>query len=157
MTATRGLSPILLMSRCAKGEALFPEQPRARIHRRGVVAHAAALPDLLQRRFDAQCRAIGPVRDHRLDDVGQGDHARLEQDRPALQTLRITAPVDALMVLQNHLRHRPAERHVLQDVPAGLRVAFDDIEFGRGEPPRLQQNVRGNFDVADIVQIRRDP
>src|SRR5665811_1086085 len=59
-------------------EPLPAEQLDAGLGHLRVVETAAVLLDLLERRVDAQGRAVGPVRGHGLDDVGHGEDARLD-------------------------------------------------------------------------------
>src|SRR5665811_2344344 len=84
-------------------EPLPAEQLDAGLGHLRVVETAAVLLDLLERRVDAQGRAVGPVRGHGLDHVGHGEDARLEDDLVAGKAPRVAGAVEALVVLQGHL------------------------------------------------------
>ena len=61
------------------------------------------------------------------------------------------------MVLEHDLGDRPGKRHVPQHLVAGLRVPLDQGEFGRAQLARLGEDLGGDGDLADVVQVARDP
>lgn len=126
----------------------LPEQAQAGIDNLRVVCATASALDLGQCRFDSEFRAVGPMRGHRLDHVRHRHDARLNQDRRALEALRIAAAVHALVVLQRDLGHRPRKPHVLQNVVARLGVLLDQLEFERGEFSGFGQNLRRDPDCS---------
>src|SRR5450756_2519037 len=122
-------------------EPLPAEQLDAGLGHLRVVETAAVLLDLLERRVDAQGRAVGPVRGHGLDDVGHGEDARLEDDLVAGKAPRVAGAVEALVVLQGHLGHRPGELDAVQHVVGGLRVRPDELKLDLRETPRLGEDL----------------
>ena len=70
-------------------ETLVPKQVDAGFDRRWVVKASLVLFDFGQRRLDPERRAIGPVRHHRLDHVGDREDLGLRQDGLALEALRV--------------------------------------------------------------------
>ena len=121
-----------------------------------VELRAGAALDLGQRLVTAQRRPVGPVARHRVERVGDGEHARLERDLLAGLAGRIAVPVPALVVVE-HVRDRLAQgRHAQQDPRADLRVLADLRELVVVEPALLAQHLVGDRELADVVQRAAD-
>jgi hypothetical protein len=112
-------------------EPLGPEQGEAGINGRRIVETPFAGFDLRQRGVQALGGPIGAVRRDRLDDVGDGEDPRLDDDGFRGEAPRIARAVEPLMMLQNGLRDRPGKLDALDDVVAGLRVRSDELDFER--------------------------
>jgi Spore Coat Protein U domain len=104
--------------------SLLPKQAQARIGRIGVIGGCPSTRNFAERQLDAQSGTIGTVRGHRLHRIRYGHDARIQQDGFALQTLRVTADVHALVVLQRNLRHRPGPLYSLQHNVARLCMSL---------------------------------
>src|SRR5450756_2355241 len=70
-------------------EALLLDETDAGRDDVGVVLDPGVLADLGEGRRHAERRAVGPVRGHRLDDVGDGEDPGLRQDVLAAQPPRV--------------------------------------------------------------------
>src|SRR5450756_567006 len=132
-------------------EALLLDETDAGRDDVGVVLDRGVLADLGQRRLHAERRAVGPVRGHRLDDVGDGEDPGLRQDVRAAQPPRVAGAVEAFVVLQHHLGHRAPEVDGREDVETGCRVLLDEVELDLAEAARLGEDLGGHGDLADVV------
>src|SRR5450756_2209645 len=123
-------------------EALLLDETDAGCDDVGVVFDPRMLADLGQGRLHAEHRAVGPVRGHRLDDVGDGEDPGLRQDVLAAQPPRVARAVEAFVVLQHDLGHRAPEVDDLEDIEAGRGMLLDEVELDLSlihisEPTRL--------------------
>ena len=120
-----------------------------------VVAHAGPLLDLGQGGLQRQSGPVGPMTDHRLDDVGDRQNARLGQDVTILQAVGVAGTVEALVMLADHLGNVALELDVGEDLGAGAGMLADEQHLGLAQPARLAQDLRRHDDFADVVEQRR--
>src|ERR1039458_8079249 len=118
-----------------KREPSLAEQFKTGIGDRGIIGATAAALDLLEGELYAQGRTVRPVRGHRFHHVRHGHDARLEQDLPVLQSLRVPRAVQLLVMLADDVGDGPGKIHVLQDFIAGLRVRLYEHELDVAELP----------------------
>lgn len=137
--------------------ASLSKQAQAGVRRICVERGSSPTLNLGKRFLDSECWTVGPERGHRLDDVRHRDNASFQRNLVAFKTLWIAAAVNLLMVLQGDQRYRPRKLHVLQDVIASLGMILDQRELGFAELSRLGKNLSGNCDLANVVQVARDP
>ena len=121
-----------------------------------VVACAPSADDFLQRLAGAERGTIGAMGTHGLDDVGDRQDARLEDDLLASQLVRIAGAVQPFVVLERGLGDRPDKVNLLEDVRSELRVCFDDAELVVADLGRLGEDFGGHGDLADVVDIAGD-
>ena len=69
------------------------------------------------------------MRDHRLDDVGDGENACAGQDLVAAQAVRIAGAIEALVMLQDDLGDGTTEVDRREDLVSGRRVRLDEREL----------------------------
>jgi len=83
-------------------------------------------------------------------------HAACQRDGLPAQADRIAAAVPPLVVRHRDLLRPPQHlgRAAGEDRGAGLGVALDLLELLRGQPRRLQQQLVGDRELADVVQLR---
>src|SRR6266487_354457 len=97
-------------------------------------------------------RTVGAVGAHRRPRVTDRDDPRLDPDIVAAATVRIAAPIKALVVLAHDQRY-PAQPSRKPNQPSALdRMAAQDRPVPVGERAALEQNLIGDDDLADIVQ-----
>ena len=94
---------------------------------------------------------------HGLDDIGHHQDFRFGQEVGSRLAVRIPGTVDPLVVFQNHTGERPGKVRVFQDLVALERVLLDQRELVARERRRLAQDFRGDRDLAEVVEDRRDP
>src|SRR5450759_3644851 len=87
------LAPVAALTSRRELEALLLDEADARRGDVGVVLDPGVLADLGEGRRHAERRAVGPVRGHRLDDVGDGEDPGLRQDVRAGQRPRVARAV----------------------------------------------------------------
>ena len=98
--------------------------------------------------------AVGPGRGQGVVDVGDGQDARRERDVLALQAAGVAGAVPLLVVVLDDRQDGPGEVDGVQDVRAPLRVFLDLLELLVRQAARLEQDVFGNAQLADVVQQR---
>lgn len=87
----------------AVGDKVSPvEDPQTGIHHILIELMAAHLDDLLHGTGNAEGGAIGAVRGHGFDDIGNGEDAGLQQDLIPLESQRIAGAIEILVVLVDH-------------------------------------------------------
>jgi hypothetical protein len=69
--------------------------------------------------------------------------------------LRVSRSVDALMVLQDHIRDWPGEAHILEDVVAQLGVLLDQGVLDGRETARLGKDFSRDANFAEVVNDGR--
>ena len=112
--------------------------------------------DLGQRLHPRERATVGPVARHRVEGVGDGEHACLERDLLAGLARGVAVPVPALVVVE-HVRDRLAQSgHPQQDPRADLRVLADLGELALVEPALLAEHLVGDGELADVVQRAAD-
>ena len=120
----------------------------------GVELRSGLVDDLGDRGRGGERAAVRPVGRHRVERVGDGDHARAQRDRVAEQSPGIAVAVDALVMVQ-HARHDVFHRRDrAQDRRTDAGVHLDHLAFVCVEPGRLEQHRVRNRDLAQIVQQR---
>ena len=70
-------------------ETAVAEKRAASLDRRRIIKAALAALDFRERSVEAERRAVGPVRRHRLYHVGDRENFRFQQNLVALEALRI--------------------------------------------------------------------
>ena len=98
--------------------------------------------------------AVHAARGHGLDGIGHGHDPSAEGDRLALEPVRITEPVPALVVMAHDRTHCGKQLERLQEVVSYLGVRPHERPFLGGQRGRLEQHAVGDADLADIVQQR---
>ena len=145
------------------GQRIGPEQLRHTRHEcdegvddRGRELRAAVESDLVGRFLQRPGAAVGAVRGHRVDGVGQADDRGLERDPVAPQAVRVAVAVPALVVVE-HRGHRGVEPVEPADDPrAVLRVPLHDLELELRQAVRLREDCIGDADLADVVEEPRE-
>ncbi len=129
------------------------------LQRRGHRGVSPVVVDLVESDLDSVPWPVGAVRGHGFDDVGYGDDACAYKDLFALEAPRVAGAVHPLVVLADHLGHRPGEVDAGDDVVSGLGVLLDEFELGSGQLAGPAQDLRGDRDLADVVDggCRRMP
>ncbi len=93
-------------------------------------------------------------REQRVEDVADGADPRGQRDLVSLQPLRVAASVPALVVaardLLGHLDQLGLRAG--ENARADRRVRLHLLPLGGIELPRLQQDLVGDADLADVVQ-----
>src|SRR5450756_1502298 len=82
----RGLLPVTLR---LKRKSLLPKKLQAGIDNCWVINGTASSFNLLQREVNPQCRAIRPVRGHRLKHIRNRQDSRPRQNLVSLEPLRV--------------------------------------------------------------------
>ena len=97
---------------------------------------------------------VGARGEQGVEHVADGADARRERDLVALEALRVAAAVPALVVAERNLLGQLHERGARagQDARADRGVGLHRRPLGRVELARLQQDVVGDADLADVVQ-----
>ena len=98
--------------------------------------------------------AVEPARRHRVECVGDEDHARAERDRPRRRAGRIARPVPALVVMQHPVGDR-LDAEALEHAVADLRMTLEHEPLGVGQRARLAQDLLRDRELAEVVQARR--
>jgi len=122
----------------------------------GVELVAGRLLELLERLLDRHPAAVQARRRHRLERVGDGEHAARERDLVALEPPRVPAAVPALVQRQYPLGDLGHAR-ALDDVAAERRVALHLQELVLGQPRGLEQDGVGDAHLADVVEDAGGP
>ena len=123
------------------------------LEQRLVERAAAPLVHLHQRFLRRHGFRVRPVGDQRREAVGDRGHASVDRDVLALEPLRISGAVDALVVLHDALLDDAVERHALaQRLDAELHVAPDDGVLGGREHARLLEQRARQADLADVCE-----
>ena len=117
-----------------------------------MIEHASAGTNLLQGGIQAKGWPIRAMGTHGLDHIGHGENLGLKQDLLVGQPARITRSIQMFMVLIDNIRHRPGKGDVLEDIVADLGMALDDRPLLGGEPGRFGEILRGQGDLADIME-----
>ena len=93
--------------------------------------------DLGQSRIETEPGAIGTMRHHRVDYIGDRQDLGLDQDVLAFEVVRVARAVEPLVMLQDGLGDGPGKLDTLYDVISGLRVGLDHLEFEQRKLPGL--------------------
>ena len=97
---------------------------------------------------------IGAVRRHRVERVGDAEHARLERDVLLLAAGGVAGAVPALVVVEDDRQDRLGRAERAEHARAGARVTAHQAELGLGQRARLEQH-RGRYrELPDVVQQR---
>src|SRR3990172_4199865 len=104
---------------------LLEKKHKTRLRHYRVEIDTSLPGDFRQRYFHPQTVTIRTVRIHRLDHVRDTEDAGFQQDRIALESLRIAGAIEAFMVLQHHLCDRPGEVDAFQNIITCLRMNLD--------------------------------
>jgi hypothetical protein len=102
----------------------------------------------------ARGAAIGAVRRHRVEGVGDGDDPRAERDRLPGQAAGIAVAVEPLVVVADHRGDRRVAE-AADHVGAVAGVAADHVELQLREAPRLVEDRPRRVQLADVVQRGR--
>src|SRR5581483_6594590 len=94
---------------------------------------------------------------HRLDRVGDSNDSGTEEYLFTLESARVAGAVEALVMLANHLRHRPGEVGTRNAVVASFRMDLDKLELRDREATWLAENLCRDCDLADVVDTRCSP
>ena len=102
------------------------------------------------------CGLVRPHGSERVVDIGDGDDARAQRDVIADEAVRVARAVVLLVVAECDQR---AHAHVfgcaaLQDLVPDHRMTPHDVPLRRVELRRLEQDLVGDADLADVVQRR---
>jgi len=100
-------------------------------------------------------REPGPIRPRggqRVVDVGDAKDAGGKWNVLALEAIRISLAVPALVVIADDRAYVPGKIDVCDQLEAGLRVSFHDGPLFVGELARLVQYFGRNDDLSDVVQ-----
>src|SRR5262245_42263467 len=115
-----------------------------------------ATVDLRERVADRQRRPVRPRRDHRVEVVGDGEHASLERNRSAAAPVRVAPPVPVLVVEEN-VRDREAEVRLLgEDAHTRVRVPANLLQLDLAQSIGLVPDRVCDGQLADIVEQRAD-
>ena len=95
-----------------------------------------AAVDLGQRFVPRQRAPVGAVARHRVERVGDGEHARLERDLLPRLAGRVTGAIPTLVVVE-HVRDRPAQRRGLPRAVHGDRAPGRSVGVARVPSPCL--------------------
>ena len=87
-----------------------------------IVERSTTGSDFFERLLDSKCWAVGSVRVHRVDRIGDCEDLCVEQNLLPNQVIRVSGSVKPFMMLENDLGNRPGEFDLLQDLIAGLHV-----------------------------------
>ena len=134
-----------------KGKAFFIEKSKTRGDRARIVELALVCGNLIESHFDTQHRTIRAVRSHGFNDIGNREYLCLLQHCLARQTLRVTAAIQPLMVLQHNLRDGPGKIDALENLVAGMGMSLDQFKFNRDKFAGLAEDFRRNADLAQVM------
>ena len=88
--------------------------------------------------------------------VSHGQDAGSEENGTPLQTFRVARPVEAFVMLQDHLGDRPRKGDVGHDLRPGLGMSLDDLELRHAQPAG-PSDLCGNGDLTDVMERGRYP
>ncbi|VUD74497.1 hypothetical protein MET9862_05128 [Methylobacterium symbioticum] len=114
--------------------------------------------DRLDGQVEGHRRLVGPLAGERVEHIGHRDDAGGERDLLARPTMRVAAPVPALVMGLGNVG-READQlagAAAEDAGAEMGVRLDQVELGRIELARLQQHGIGDGDLAHVVERRRE-
>ena len=131
--------------------AVDAEEADAGFRDLGVKEYACPGRDLVERDIDAVRLAIGAVGSHGLDDIGDAEDSRFEEDVISLETKRVAGAVDSLVVLVDDVGNGPWEVDVFDYFVAELGVLFDEAELSWAEAAGLGEEFSRDADFAQVV------
>src|SRR5918997_812747 len=123
-----------------------------RLHDRGIELSPGAALELAARVLLRHRGAVRALLDHRRVRVCHGQDARLERDVRALELLRVSAAVEALVVMADRGRDRLERRHLLDQVRTQVGMALNLAELLSRELRRLEQDRVGHADLPHVVE-----
>ena len=136
--------------------AITLDDPDERLDDVRVELGATAPPELGDREVDALRRLVRALAHHDLVRVRGRDDVRGQRHGVSGKTVRVSGPVEALVVRLND-RHEVRERlDGGQDRCPERRVGLHDHPLLGGERSRLVEDRVGDPDLADVVQERRE-
>ena len=120
---------------------------------------AAAALDLGDGLVDRPGRLVGALVGERVEDVGDGDDPADQRDPLPHDSARVAGAVPALVVVERDLlRHlQDGEGALAEDLGAHLGVLLHHLPLGGGQLARLEEDLVGDADLADVVQRRGAP
>ena len=110
-----------------------------------------------ERCLDAHPRPVRARRGHRLEDVGDGEHAHRRREVLGAQPVRIAAAVEALVMRGGERREVREAGDALEDPRGDERVLADLRALRGGQPGGLVEDAVGDRQLADVVEHRRAP
>ena len=96
--------------------------------------------------------AIGPVAQHGIESIGDGDDARPERNLFTAQAAWIACTIEELMVSEDDLRGVAQKGNAREHLIADLAVSAHDHFFGVVQRPWLAENFVGDGHFADVVK-----
>src|SRR2546427_5881170 len=107
----------------------------------------------LARRLKRGGATIGPVGGDGIQRVCYGKDPSAQKNFFSLETARVAAAVEALVMREDHLGDVRKKGDVLDEVESDLCVPLHQSALIRGERPRLEQDAIGDAELSDIMQI----
>src|SRR5262252_7799712 len=89
----------------------------------------------------------------RIECVSHGDHAWQQRNIVALQSIRISTPVQRLMMQFNAWKHFPQLRHGSKNVRTLSGVGLHDLELFRSQCAGFLQDAVFNADLPHVMQL----
>jgi hypothetical protein len=124
-----------------------PDRDRVQLGSRDVA-------DDLERFLVRDGGSVGPLGSERIEGVCDGNDARAGWDLLPGHSGRISGPVEALVVVPNHRRDLRVLHH--RDDLGTLRCVLpNDLELRRGKRASLIEHLRGNSELAEVVNGSR--
>ena len=96
--------------------------------------------------------AIGPVVQHGIESIGDGDDARAERNLFTAQATWIVRTIEGLMVGEDDIGGVTQERDAREHVAANVTMRAHDHLFGVVERPRPAKNRIWDGHLADIMK-----
>src|SRR3982751_5529808 len=100
-----------------------------------------------------QGRLVGPCGAQRIVYVDDLQDARQQRNLIAPKSIRVSAAVGVFVVMPNDRQHQPQGLQWLADVLSRDRVTLHDLPFFGSQVAPLLQNLVGDSDFAEIVQV----
>src|SRR5258705_12232079 len=123
------------------------------LHDAGIELCARTAPNLTDGVVPRGSRSIGALARDRIEGVGDREHPRAEGDLRSRQRVRVAAAIPPLVMRANYSQAFALEqRHVTEHLFAEHRVHLHEPAFRNRERCRLEQDVVGDADLADVVQ-----
>ena len=98
--------------------------------------------------------AVRTRRSHGVESIDGADDARGQRNVFAVQTVGITAAIEAFVVMQNRFADVLERGHAIDEIAANGGVFLNDGKLFEHEFAGFEQNSIGNADLSDIVKQR---